>query len=62
MTHDLAEAALLGDRILSINHGVADGGWFAEQAAQRLEEEAALRGRLGPRGAGIPPTREGVPA
>jgi len=62
VTHDLAEAALLGDRILSINHGVADGGWFAEQAAQRLEEEAALRGRLGPRGAGIPPTREGVPA
>lgn len=45
VTHDLAEAALLGDRIVSVNHGAVDADWFAEQAARRLEEEEVLRGR-----------------
>ncbi len=46
VTHDLAEAALLGDLVVSVNHGVLDESWFAEQAARRLEEAAALRGRV----------------
>jgi len=65
VTHDLAEAALLGDTVLSINNGSVDPQWFAIQAAQRLEEEAALRGRLArPAPPAFPqsPTTQGVQA
>lgn len=64
VTHDLAEAALLGDTVLSINAGAVDPHWFDVQAAQRLDEETVLRGRLA-RSApppGLFPTPEGVPA
>jgi len=46
VTHDLAEAALLGDTVLSIDRGLVDPLWFQHQASQRLEEEEALRRRL----------------
>jgi molybdate transport system ATP-binding protein len=67
VTHDLAEAALLGDTVLSINAGAVDPHWFETHAAQRLDEEAALRGRLArPLSCAAPsPARqshEGVPA
>jgi molybdate transport system ATP-binding protein len=42
VTHDLAEAALLGDAVVSIDHGRSAPDWFAGQAARRLVEEAAL--------------------
>lgn len=47
VTHDLAEAALLGDAVLSIDQGRPDADWFRRQAARRLEEEAALAACLG---------------
>jgi len=42
VTHDLAEAALLGDQMLSINRGVVDPDWFDRQLALHLEERQAL--------------------
>jgi len=42
VTHDLAEAALLGDQILSINKGVIDPGWFDCQLRLCREEMRVL--------------------
>jgi len=63
VTHDLAEAALLGDLVLSLDRGRLDPLWFDRQVAERLEEEGVLRGRLH-----VPPAEvlagvpEGLPA
>ncbi|EHJ48913.1 Molybdate-transporting ATPase [Solidesulfovibrio carbinoliphilus subsp. oakridgensis] len=51
VTHDLAEAALLGDRILCLNQGRPDPGWFDRQLRLHREENEALfvaRGLDGP--------------
>lgn len=45
VTHDLAEAALLGDTVLALNQGLADPGWFERQVAERMGEERILRER-----------------
>jgi molybdate transport system ATP-binding protein len=64
VTHDLAEAALLGDTVLSIKSGAVDPHWFELQAAQRLDEETALRVRLARSAApsDMSTTLEGAPA
>lgn len=63
VTHDLAEAALLGDTVLALDQGRLDPLWFDRQVAQRLAEERVLRGRPGvppaPATAGNP---AGIPA
>jgi len=45
VTHDLAEAALLGDAVVAINGGKVDAHWFDDQVSHRLEEERILRRR-----------------
>lgn len=49
VTHDLAEAALLGDEVLALDQGRLNPGWFdaqvAERLAERLAEEQILRAR-----------------
>jgi ABC-type sulfate/molybdate transport systems, ATPase component len=46
VTHDLAEAALLGDTVLALEYGHLAPGWFDTRVAERLEEESILRSRL----------------
>jgi len=48
VTHDLAEAALLGDTVLALEHGRFAPGWFDTRVAERLEEESILRSRMAP--------------
>lgn len=48
VTHDLAEAAMLGDQVLALRHGVLDQDWFARQIRQCQEEQRALIKRFGP--------------
>lgn len=55
VTHDLAEAALLGDEVLALERGRPAPGWFAGRVAERLAEEEVLRGLTG-----IPPTPKEV--
>lgn len=45
VTHDLAEAALLGDSVLALAQGRLDADWFDRQVADRLAEEQILRAR-----------------
>lgn len=45
VTHDLAEAALLGDSVLALDQGRLDADWFDRQVADRLAEEQILRAR-----------------
>ena len=42
VTHDLAEAALLGDQVLAVHQGVFDPRWFARQLDLCREEQQAL--------------------
>lgn len=51
VTHDLAEAAQLGDTILAINQGRVDADWFDRQLDLHLEEQRELLAR---RGVGCP--------
>ncbi|WP_428559357.1 MAG: ATP-binding cassette domain-containing protein [Solidesulfovibrio sp. DCME] len=46
VTHDLAEAALLGDRVVTINRGRIDPDWFARQLALYRQERQALLARF----------------
>lgn len=46
VTHDLAEAALLGDAVVTINRGRLDRDWFGRQLALYREERAALLARF----------------
>jgi molybdate transport system ATP-binding protein len=48
VTHDLAEAAMLGDQVLALRRGVLDPDWFARQIRQYQEEQEALIARFGP--------------
>lgn len=45
VTHDLAEAAQLGDAVLALVDGRLNPDWFPLQVAQRLDEEAVLLAR-----------------
>ena len=47
VTHDLAEAAQLGDTIVSVNQGRIDAGWFERQLDLHLEEQRVLLARRG---------------
>ena len=47
VTHDLAEAAILGDQVVTINRGAIDPDWFAVQLRQYREEREALFARFG---------------
>jgi len=47
VTHDLAEAAQLGDAIVSINQGRLDPDWFDRQLDIHLREQGALLARRG---------------
>ena len=47
VTHDLAEAAQLGDSIFSINQGRLDPDWFDRQLDVHLREQEALLARRG---------------
>ncbi|BAH75443.1 ATP-binding cassette domain-containing protein [Solidesulfovibrio magneticus] len=47
VTHDLAEAAQLGDAIVSINQGRLDPDWFDRQLDVHLREQGALLARRG---------------
>ncbi|SNR89315.1 molybdate transport system ATP-binding protein [Humidesulfovibrio mexicanus] len=47
ITHDLAEAAQLGDAVLAMVDGRLNPDWFPLQVAQRLDEEAVLLARAG---------------
>ena len=47
VTHDLAEAAQLGDAIVSINQGRLDPDWFDRQLDVHLREQEALLARRG---------------
>ncbi|MBU1230567.1 MAG: ATP-binding cassette domain-containing protein [Proteobacteria bacterium] len=66
VTHDLAEAALLGDTVLALDQGRLDPLWFDRQVAERLDEERILREHQITAPAGVtalfPPTetRKGV--
>lgn len=48
VTHDLAEAALLGDQILTVRQGRLDPLWFPRQLDILREEQRALLDRLDP--------------
>lgn len=48
VTHDLAEAALLGDQVLTIRQGTLDPDWFGQQLGHYREEQQALLSRYGP--------------
>ena len=48
VTHDLAEAAMLGDQVLALRHGVLDQDWFSRQIRQYQDEQRALLSRFGP--------------
>lgn len=48
VTHDLAEAAMLGDQVVAIRQGVLDPDWFSLQIRQYQEEQEALLARFGP--------------
>lgn len=62
VTHDLAEAALLGDRILCLNRGRPDAAWFDRQLRLYRDEHEALLARIGPDGpAPHPQPLEGGP-
>lgn len=43
VTHDLVEAASLGDTVLAINQGRLDADWLDRQVAERIAEEQILR-------------------
>lgn len=60
VTHDLAEAAQLGDAILSINQGRLDPDWFDRQLDIHLREQGALLARrgIGCAGSGARPESE----
>lgn len=45
VTHDLAEAATLGDTVLALDQGLLDAHWFDRQVAERIAEERILRAR-----------------
>ncbi len=47
VTHDLAEAALLGDQVLALCRGVLDPHWFDRQLDQYRQEQRALLERFG---------------
>ncbi|WP_300163485.1 ATP-binding cassette domain-containing protein [Solidesulfovibrio sp.] len=47
VTHDLAEAAILGDTVVTINRGRIDQDWFVRQLALYREERDALIARCG---------------
>ncbi|MHC1789433.1 ATP-binding cassette domain-containing protein [Solidesulfovibrio sp.] len=47
VTHDLAEAARLGDVIVAIKQGRIDTGWFDRQLDLHLEEQRELLARRG---------------
>ncbi len=47
VTHDLAEAVHLGDRILAVNRGRLDPGWFSRQLELCRMEQQALFDRCG---------------
>ena len=42
VTHDLAEAVMLGDQVLSIRRGGVDPAWFERQLALHMEEQQAV--------------------
>lgn len=46
VTHDLAEAALLGDQVITINRGRIDRDWFARQLDLYSQERQALLARF----------------
>lgn len=48
VTHDLAEAAMLGDQVLAMRHGTLDQDWFAQQIKQCQDDQRALLSRFGP--------------
>jgi len=48
VTHDLAEAAMLGNQVLALRHGILDQDWFSRQIRQCQEEQRALISRFGP--------------
>jgi molybdate transport system ATP-binding protein len=60
VTHDLAEAAQLGDAILSINRGRLDPDWFDRQLDVHLREQGALLARRGIDWAGGGAGRDGA--
>ncbi|UJX40489.1 ATP-binding cassette domain-containing protein [Desulfovibrio sp. JY] len=47
VTHDLAEAAILGDQVVTINRGTIDPDWFTTQLCQYRQEREALFARFG---------------
>ncbi|MFP5257823.1 MAG: ATP-binding cassette domain-containing protein, partial [Acidobacteriota bacterium] len=47
VTHDLAEAARLGDRIIAVNRGRVDEDWFERQLDLHLREQQVLLARRG---------------
>jgi len=47
ITHDLAEAARLGDRIIAVNRGRLDADWFDRQLDAQLRERQVLLARRG---------------
>jgi molybdate transport system ATP-binding protein len=60
VTHDLAEAALLGDQVLALNNGRVDPGWFDHTVAERLAEEDVLRTHCRRRSAAAHPQTTGA--
>ena len=56
VTHDLAEAAMLGDQVLAIRRGALDPDWFTRQIRQYQEEQEALLARFGPITPAVEPT------
>jgi len=48
VTHDLAEAAMLGNQVLALRQGVLDPDWFSQQIRQYQEEQRTLLARFGP--------------
>lgn len=47
VTHDLPEAALVGDQILAVNHGELDPCWFNHQLRLYRDEQEALLAKRG---------------
>lgn len=57
VTHDLAEAALLGDQVVTINRGKIDRDWFGRQLRMYRDERQALLDRYDG-GASVPTVDE----